>query len=184
MLTLDPRLTRGADVRVVIEAKDRAMSQRAMREELREARENRGATVAIAAWTPAHAPSGVAPFAMVGDDVHVVVDPEAPDGAYLEAAVRLARLLAFAQLKEREVDVDAAADRPGPRRGPGAAGCHPVAQDAADVGVERGEGGLDRPGHPADGHPRPGRGGGGGAQADAGTRRRPDRTSASPDHRP
>jgi ribosomal 50S subunit-associated protein YjgA (DUF615 family) len=109
VLTLDPRLTRGADVRVVVEAKDRAMSQRAMREELREARENRGAAVALAAWTPAHAPTGIAPFAMVGDDVHVVVDPEAPDTAYLEAAVRLARLLALAQLEEREVEVDAAA---------------------------------------------------------------------------
>jgi len=93
----------------VLEAKDRVMSQRAMREELREARENRGATVAVAVWTPAHAPSGVAPFAMVGDDVHVVVDPEAPDGAYLEAAVRLARLLGLAQLQDREVEVDAAA---------------------------------------------------------------------------
>jgi hypothetical protein len=109
VLTLDPRVTRGADVRVVIETKDRAMSQRAMREELREARENRSAGVAMAIWTPGHAPSGIAPFAMVGDDVHVVVDPEAPDGAYLEAAVRLARLLALAQLQEREVDVDAAA---------------------------------------------------------------------------
>ena len=109
VLTIDARLTRGADVRIVLEAKDRVMSQRAMREELREARENRGATVGVAVWTPAHAPSGVAPFAMVGDDVHVVVDPEAPDNAYLEAAVRLARLLALAQLQDREVEVDAAA---------------------------------------------------------------------------
>ncbi len=109
VLTIDARLTRGADVRVVLEAKDRVMSQRAMREELREARENRGATVGVAVWTPAHAPSGVTPFAMIGDDVHVVVDPEAPDGAYLEAAVRLARLLALAQLQDREVEVDAAA---------------------------------------------------------------------------
>jgi hypothetical protein len=109
VITLDPRATRGADVRVVVEAKDRVMSQRAMREELREARENRGAAVGVAVWTPAHAPTGVAPFAMVGDDVHVVVDPEAPDGAYLEAAIRLARLLALATLQEREVDVDAAA---------------------------------------------------------------------------
>lgn len=109
VLTLDARLTRGADVRVVVEAKDRTMSQRAMREELREARENRGAVVAVAVWTPAHAPTGVAPFAMVGDDVHVVVDPETPEVAYLEAAVRLARLLALAQLQDREVEVDAAA---------------------------------------------------------------------------
>ena len=109
VLTIDPRLARGTDLRVVIEAKDRAMSQRAMREELREARENRDASVSVAVWTPAHAPTGIAPFAMVGDDVHVVVDPEAPDAAYLEAAMRLARLLALASLQEREVDVDAAA---------------------------------------------------------------------------
>ena len=109
VLTLNAALTRGADVKVVLEAKDRVMSQRAMREELREARENRGAAVAVAVWTPAHAPAGVAPFSLVGDDVHVVIDPESPDTAYLEAAVRLARLLALATLQEREVDVDAAA---------------------------------------------------------------------------
>jgi hypothetical protein len=109
VLTLDPRLTRGADVRIVIEAKDRVMSPRAMREELREARENRGASVAVAAWSTKHAPAGVAPFTVSGEDVHVVVDPEAPDPAYLEAAVRLARLLALARLGERDVEVDARA---------------------------------------------------------------------------
>lgn len=109
VLTLDARLTRGADVKVVIEAKDRVMSQRAMRDELREARENRGAAVAVAAWSAAHAPAGVSPFTIVGDDVHVVIDPGAPDTAALEAAIRLARLLALAHLDEREVEVDAAA---------------------------------------------------------------------------
>lgn len=109
VLTLDGRLTRGADVRIVIETKDRAMSQRAIRDELREARENRGAVIAVAVWTPQHAPSGVSPFALVGEDVHVVVDPGAPEPAFLEAAIRLARLLALATLAEREVEVDAAA---------------------------------------------------------------------------
>jgi hypothetical protein len=109
VLTLDPRLTRGADVRIVIEAKDRVMSPRAMREELREARENRGASVAIAAWSAKHAPAGVAPFTVSGEDVHVVVDPDAPDPAYLEAAVRLARVLALVKLGERDVEVDARA---------------------------------------------------------------------------
>lgn len=109
VLTLDPRLTRGTDLRVVVEAKDRAMSPRAMRDELREARENRGAAVAIAAWSVAHAPAGVAPFTIVGDDVHVAIDPEAPEPATLEAAVRLARLLALSRLDEHEVEVDAAA---------------------------------------------------------------------------
>jgi len=109
VLTVDPRLARGADLRIVVEAKDRAMSQRAMREELREARENRSAAIAVVAWSPAHAPSGVAPFALIGDDVHVVVDPETPDRAYLEAAIRLARLLALGTLDEHDVEVDAAA---------------------------------------------------------------------------
>ena len=109
VLTLDPRIARGCDVRVVIEAKDRPMSMRAMREELREARENRGAAVALVVFTPAHAPSGVAPFNIVGDDVYCVIDPADPDPATLEAAVRLARLLALASLVEREVEVDAAA---------------------------------------------------------------------------
>jgi hypothetical protein len=109
VLTVDPRVARGADLRIVVEAKDRPMSMRAIREELREARENRGAAVALAVFSPAHAPTGVAPFSVIGNDVYCVVDPQAPDPATLEAAVRLARLLALATLQEREVEVDAAA---------------------------------------------------------------------------
>ena len=85
------------------------MSMRAIREELREAKENRGAAVAVVVFTPAHAPTGVAPFTLVGDDVYCVIDPEAPEPATLEAAIRLARLLALASLVEHEVEVDAAA---------------------------------------------------------------------------
>ncbi len=109
VLTLDPRVAHGSDVRVVIEAKDRPMSMRAMREELREARENRGAAVALVVFSEAHAPSGIAPFSLVGDDVYCVIDPDAPEPASLEAAVRLARLLALASLVEHEVEVDAVA---------------------------------------------------------------------------
>jgi hypothetical protein len=109
VLSLDPRLTRGADVRVVIEAKDRVISGRQMRDELREARENRCAAVALAVFTPTHAPAAITPFAIVGDDVYCVFDPDAPEPAYLEAAVRLARLLALMSLRDAEVDVDAAA---------------------------------------------------------------------------
>jgi hypothetical protein len=111
VLTVDSRVAQGCDLRVVIEAKDRPMSMRAIRDELREARENRGAAVAVVVFTPTHAPSGVAPFALVGDDVYCVIDPEAPEPANLEAAVRLARLLALASLVEHEVEVDAAAIR-------------------------------------------------------------------------
>jgi hypothetical protein len=65
--------------------------------------------VAVAVFTPAHAPTGVAPFSLVGGDVYCVIDPDAPEPATLEAAVRLARLLALATLAEREVSVDAVA---------------------------------------------------------------------------
>jgi hypothetical protein len=109
VLTVDTSVARGCDLRVVIEAKDRPMSMRAMRDELREARENRGAAVAVAVFTPAHAPTGIAPFSLIGGDVYCVIDPDAPEPATLEAAVRLARLLALASLAEREVAVDAAA---------------------------------------------------------------------------
>ncbi|MDH4141218.1 MAG: hypothetical protein OEV61_01280 [Chloroflexota bacterium] len=109
VVTVDAQATRGHDLRVVVEAKDRPMSTRAMRDELREARENRGAAVALAVFTPAHAPAGIAPFTLVGQDVYCVIDPESPEPANLEAAVRLARLLALASLAEHEVEVDAAA---------------------------------------------------------------------------
>jgi hypothetical protein len=109
VLTIDPNVARGCDLRVVVEAKDRPMSVRAIRDELRDARENRGAAVAVAVFTPAHAPSGVAPFNVVAGDVYCVIDPAAPEIATLEAAIRLARLLALATLADREVTVDAAA---------------------------------------------------------------------------
>ncbi|HVL53069.1 MAG TPA: hypothetical protein VM344_02300 [Vitreimonas sp.] len=109
VLTLNPAVSRGADVRVVIEAKDRRVSGREMREELREAKTNRCASVALVVFTPAHAPSGIAPFDVRAGDVYCVLDPGAPDPATLEAAVRLARLLAIASLRESESEVDAAA---------------------------------------------------------------------------
>ena len=109
VLTIDPQLARGHDVRIVIEAKDRPMPMRAIREELREAKENRGAVVGLAVFTPAHAPTGIDPFTVTAGDVYCVVDPEAPEPAFFAAAVRLARLLALATLDEHEVEVDAAA---------------------------------------------------------------------------
>jgi hypothetical protein len=87
------------------------MSMRAIREELREAKENRAAAIGLVVFTPSHAPAGIAPFHVLGDDVYCVIDPGAPEPATLEAAVRLARLLALATLADREVEVDAAAVR-------------------------------------------------------------------------
>ena len=62
-------------------------------------------------FTPAHAPTGIAPFDVRAGDVYCVLDPEAPDRATLEAALRLARLLALATLRDRPVEVDAEAIR-------------------------------------------------------------------------
>ncbi len=107
VLTVDPQLSSGMDVRVVIEAKDRACSWREIREELDAARRNRAASVAMAVFTPGHAPSGVAPFDMRFGHVFCVVDPESPDEATLGAAVRLARLLAVATQAAQENEIDA-----------------------------------------------------------------------------
>jgi hypothetical protein len=106
VLTLDPSLTRGIEVRVVVEAKDRYMSGREMRDELREAKANRGACVGLVVFTPAHAPAGIAPFDIRGGDVYCVLDPAAPDTVSFAAAVRLARLTALATLREAVVEVD------------------------------------------------------------------------------
>lgn len=106
VLTLDPDLCRGSDIRVVVEAKDRKMSGREMRDELRAAKTNRDAAAALVIFTPAHAPAGIAPFDVRAGDVYAVIDPADPDVATLEAAVRLARLLALATLRESEADVD------------------------------------------------------------------------------
>ncbi|HSS36994.1 MAG TPA: hypothetical protein VLR93_12030 [Patescibacteria group bacterium] len=109
VLTIDPAQTAGAELRIVIEAKDRAMSGRQMRDEIREAKTNRGAAVGLVVFTPSHAPSGIAPFDVRAGDVYCVVDPEAPDPGMLEAAVRLARLLAQVSLRDQAIEVDASA---------------------------------------------------------------------------
>ena len=109
VLTVNAGLTRGADVRVVIEAKDRAISVPAMRAELREAKANRGAAVGLVVFTPAHAPAGIAPFDLRGDDVWCVLDPNAIDPATFDVAVRLARYLALASLATRDAEIDTAA---------------------------------------------------------------------------
>jgi hypothetical protein len=106
VLTLDPDVARGSELRVVIEAKDRKMSGREMRDELRAARTNRDAAAALVVFTPAHAPAGIAPFDVRAGDVYAVVDPADPDMTTLQAAVRLARLLALSSVRETEADVD------------------------------------------------------------------------------
>jgi hypothetical protein len=109
VLTLNAEATAGCELRIVVECKDRYVSGRAMRDELRGAKTNRDAAVALVVFTAAHAPAGIAPFDVRAGDVYCVVDPAAPDQATLEAAVRLARLLAIQTLRDHDVEVDAAA---------------------------------------------------------------------------
>jgi hypothetical protein len=87
------------------------MSVRSIREELREAKQNRAAAVGLVVFSPAHAPAGIAPFDVRAGDVYCVIDPAAPDVAMLEAALRLARLLAIASLRDVEAEVDVEAIR-------------------------------------------------------------------------
>ena len=103
---IDPTRTRGVDLRIVIEAKDRAVPMRRFATELAEARENRRAAVSLAVFTPAAAPSGVAPLALIGTDVFCVYDPEADEAIALEAAYRLARALGLASLRDASVQLD------------------------------------------------------------------------------
>jgi hypothetical protein len=107
LLTIDPQMCGGSELRVVIEAKDRKVSWREIRDELTAAKQNRRAAVAMAVFTAAHAPSGIAPFDIRFGHIVCVVDPDAPDLATLSAAVRLARLHAIASLHGQERSVDA-----------------------------------------------------------------------------
>src|SRR5262245_14306650 len=84
------------------------MSGREMREELRAAKANRDAAAALVIFTPQHAPAGIAPFDVRAGDVYAVIDPADPDPATLQAAVRLARLVAVTTLRESEAEVDVA----------------------------------------------------------------------------
>jgi hypothetical protein len=107
VLTIDPLLCAGAELRVVIEAKDRSISWRQIRDELSDAKRNRSAAVAMAVFTPVHAPAGVAPFDVRAGHVLCVIDPDAPDENTLVAALRLARLHAIASLAQQETELDA-----------------------------------------------------------------------------
>ncbi len=109
VLTLDPAITRGATVRVVIECKDRAISGKAMRDELVDARRNRDAAVGLVVFSAAHAPAGIAPFDVRMGDVYCAIDPTEPRMADLQASLRLARLLALSSLRATDATIDATA---------------------------------------------------------------------------
>jgi hypothetical protein len=109
VITIDPTRTRGTTLRIVVEAKDRAMPLSRMTHELAQGRVNRSAVVALAVFTPHTAPTSISPFAMVGPDVYATYDPETDDAVALEAAYRTARILALLTLRDAPVQLDAEA---------------------------------------------------------------------------
>jgi hypothetical protein len=109
VVTIDPSRTRGTQLRIVVEAKDRSMPLGRMTAELAEARANRSAAVALAVFTPHTAPTSVTPLALVGQDVFATYDPETDDAVALEAAYRTARILALLTLRDASVQLDAEA---------------------------------------------------------------------------
>jgi hypothetical protein len=109
VVTLDPETTRGATLRIVVECKDRAVPMRAIRDELAEARRNRDAAIGLVVFSMAQAPAGIAPFDVRMGDVYCAIDPQAPDPATLDAALRLARLLALGTVRRQGSAVDAGA---------------------------------------------------------------------------
>jgi hypothetical protein len=80
-----------------------------MTQELAEGRMNRSAAVALAVFTPHTAPSSVSTFAMVGPDVYAIYDPETDDATAVEAAYRVARIVALLTLRDAQVQLDAEA---------------------------------------------------------------------------
>jgi hypothetical protein len=82
-----------------------------MRDELDEARRNRDAAVGLVVFSTAHAPSGIAPFDVRLGDVYCTIDPHEPEPATLEAAFRLARLLAVSTIRGPAAAVDTEAVR-------------------------------------------------------------------------
>ena len=109
VITIDPSRTRGTNLRIVVEAKDRSMPLNRMTNELAAARVNRSAVVSLAVFTPHSAPSSIAPFALFGQDVYATYDPETEDATALEAAYRTARILALLTLRDAQVQLDAEA---------------------------------------------------------------------------
>jgi hypothetical protein len=99
VLTLNSDATAGNELRVVVECKDRYVSGRAMRDELREAKSNRDAAVALVVFTRP-TPRPASPRSTSGRATSTAsVDPGRAGPATLEAAVRLARLLAVQTLR-------------------------------------------------------------------------------------
>jgi hypothetical protein len=111
LITLDPSWTHGVPVRVAVEAKSGRVGIAKLCRDLDETRRNRDAVMVVAVYRAGNAPTGCAPFTIHGEHIICEFDPEDPDDTALTAAVRLARVLALAAVRDRSDVVDAAAVR-------------------------------------------------------------------------
>ncbi|MBI3456994.1 MAG: hypothetical protein HY002_14550 [Candidatus Rokubacteria bacterium] len=107
--TLNARDTRGVPLRMVFEAKDKAIGLTPIRRELEEARTNRNAAVAVAVYSQTeYMPPGTAPFRDLSEEeLLCLYDKNLGDPMTLQLAYRVARLWALAGLRRQEVELDA-----------------------------------------------------------------------------
>lgn len=105
VVTVDPSRTGGTALRIVVECKSGKVAPRRLADEVRVAKENREASVALVVFETGQAPSGIAPVQIVGTDVYCVADEM--DDTPLELGMRIARLMALLPLRDASGAVDA-----------------------------------------------------------------------------
>lgn len=113
LVTLNERDTRGAQVRLVLEAKDKTVGLKPMLDELDEGMVNRGAVAAIAVFGRAEQmPNGTVPFREQSNGRFLCLfDKETSDPLCLQVAYRLARYWAIAELSSDGAEIDGRAIR-------------------------------------------------------------------------
>jgi hypothetical protein len=94
VITLGPECAT-PEARIVVEAKeDKSYSIAKARNEIRQARENRGAQIGLFIFSSRTAPVGIEPFQRLGDDIFVVWDVERIEtDLYLKVGLTLAKAL-------------------------------------------------------------------------------------------
>ncbi|RLT48338.1 MAG: hypothetical protein DWI65_03770 [Candidatus Limnocylindrus sp. ZSMar2m-chloro-G89] len=95
--------------RIVVEVKDKKMSEPEIERELTEAKANRGAEIALMIFSEEAAPDWATPFELNRFGVFCAVDPEAPDTAILQAGFRLAKISARIRRRTQSSGADIAA---------------------------------------------------------------------------
>jgi hypothetical protein len=109
VITVNAKESAAPAFRIVVEVKDKKMSEPEIERELTEAKANRGAEIALMIFSEDAAPDGTAPFQLNRHGVFCAVDPEAPDVAILEAGFRLAKISARIRRRTQSTGADISA---------------------------------------------------------------------------